>query len=82
MRHGIVGAIILVCASASLARAQAFADLKRAAVDYSKSDLTPAMPCENLSRFTAPDIAMVSISIAAMRGIETPRIVIVPTTST
>src|SRR5215510_6294916 len=68
MRHGIVGAIILVCASASLARAQAFADLKRAAVDYSKSDLTPAMPCENLSRFTAPDIATVQARMVPDTG--------------
>lgn len=68
MRHGIVGAIILVCASASLARAQAFADLKRAAVDYSKSDLTPAMPCENLSRFTAPDVATVQARMVPDTG--------------
>ena len=38
MRHAILGAIVLDCASASLARAQAFADLKTAAVDYSKSE--------------------------------------------
>src|SRR5262245_38985305 len=68
MRHGIVGAIILVCASASLARAQAFADLKRAAVDYSKSHLTPAMPCEHLSRFTAPDIATVQARMVPDAG--------------
>src|SRR5215467_16387990 len=68
MRHGIAGALILVCASASLARAQAFADLKRAAVDYSRSDLTPAMPCENLSRFTAPDIAMVQARMVPATG--------------
>jgi len=68
MRHAIVGAIILVGASASLARAQAFADLKRAAVDYSKSDLTPAMPCENLSRFTAPEITTVQARMVPATG--------------
>src|SRR5215831_20455210 len=68
MRHAIAGVTILVCASASLARAQAFADLKRGAVDYSKSDLTPAMPCENLSRFAAPDIATVQAHMVPATG--------------
>ncbi len=68
MRHAILGAIVLVCASASLARAQAFADLKTAAVDYSKSDLTPAVPCENLARFTAPDIATMQARMVPAAG--------------
>jgi hypothetical protein len=68
VRHPIAGAILLVCASASPARAQAFADLKGAAVDYSKSDLTPAMPCENLSRFTSPDIPMVQARMVPAAG--------------
>jgi len=68
MRRSIAGAIILVCASANLVRAQAFADLKKAAVDYSKSDLTPMMPCENLSRFTSPDIAVVQARMVPAAG--------------
>ena len=56
MRQAMAGAILLVCASEGVAHAQAFADLKKAVVDYSKSELTPTMPCENLARFTAPDI--------------------------
>jgi feruloyl esterase len=68
MRYTIAGAIVLVCASAGLARAQAFADLKSAAVDYSKSDLTPSMPCENLARFTAPDIATVQARMVPATG--------------
>jgi tannase/feruloyl esterase len=71
MRHTIAGAIILVCASANIVRAQAFADLKGAAVDYSKSDLTPSMPCENLARFTAPDIASVHARMVPATG-DTP----------
>ena len=68
MRHAILGAIILSCASASLARAQAFADLKTAAVDYAKSSLTPAMPCENLTKFTAPDIATIQARMVPAAG--------------
>src|SRR5215510_5892164 len=59
MRHAMAGAILLVCAGDGVAHAQAFADLKKAAVDYSKSELSPTMPCENLARFTAPDIVRV-----------------------
>jgi feruloyl esterase len=68
MRHAIAGALLLACASPNVARAQAFADLKKAAVDYSKSDLTPVMPCENLSRFTSPDIAIVRAHMVPAAG--------------
>jgi feruloyl esterase len=68
MRHAIAGALLLVCARPNPARAQAFADLKKAAVDYSKSDLTPVMPCENLSRFVSPDIASVQAHMVPAAG--------------
>src|SRR5580765_4607130 len=68
MRHAILGAVIVIGASASPARAQAFADLKTAAVDYSKSDLTPAMPCENLAKFSAPDIMTVQARMVPAAG--------------
>src|SRR5437867_12807630 len=68
MRLTILGTIVLVCATANLARAQAFADLKTAAVDYSRSELTPAVPCENLTRFTAPDVATVQAHMVPAAG--------------
>ena len=68
MRLSIGLAVILSCGSAGMARAQAFADLKSAAVDYSKSELTPAMPCENLSKFTTPDIMTVQARMVPASG--------------
>src|SRR5690242_7830958 len=68
MRHAVVGAVVLVCASAGFARAQAFADLKAASVDYSKSELSPAMPCENLARFASADNATVQARMVPAAG--------------
>jgi len=59
---GVFGAAILI--SATPARAQAFADLKSALVDYSKADIDPRKACEALGKFKAKEI--VQIAAAAM----------------
>ncbi|MGH9646911.1 MAG: tannase/feruloyl esterase family alpha/beta hydrolase, partial [Bryobacteraceae bacterium] len=46
------------------ARAQAFADVKSALVDYSKADLQPHKTCEDLGKFKSKEI--VQIAAAAM----------------
>jgi len=59
---GVFGAAVLI--SATPARAQAFADLKSALVDYSKADIDPRKACEALGKFKAKEI--VQIAAAAM----------------
>ncbi len=51
---------IVMCATATPARAQAFADLKSALVDYSKADLSPRKACEALSMFKSKEIVEIS----------------------
>jgi feruloyl esterase len=55
-------AAALIALSAPPARAQAFADLKSALVDYSKADIEPRKACETLSRFKAKEIAQIGAS--------------------
>ncbi len=52
-------AMIWVAASVP-AQAQAFADLKSALVDYSKSDASPRKPCETLASFKSKDLAKIT----------------------
>jgi len=62
----VLGAAALVAATAAPARAQAFADLKSALVDYSKSDLEPRKACEALGQFKSKEIAQITaLAIAA-----------------
>ena len=49
-------AAVLMAAGAAPARAQAFADLKSALVDYSKADLAPRKACEALANFKSKEI--------------------------
>jgi feruloyl esterase len=58
------GTAILIAISPTAARAQAFAGLKSALVDYSKADIGPHKACEELSKFKAKEIAQ--IAAAAM----------------
>ena len=57
-------AVILVALGTPSARAQAFADLKSALVDYSKADLQPHKTCEDLGKFKSKELAQ--IAAAAM----------------
>jgi feruloyl esterase len=45
---------------ATAARAQAFADLKTALVDYSKADIGPGKTCEAIGSFKSKDIAQIT----------------------
>ncbi len=53
----VAGAALLAVGGARPLQAQAFADLKSALVDYSKSDLAPRKACEAMGSFKAKDIA-------------------------
>jgi len=44
-------------------RAQDFADLKRALVDYSKAENEPRKACEALARFKSKEIARISATM-------------------
>jgi len=57
-----LGALLTV-ATAAPARAQAFAELKNALVDYSKADLEPRKACDALGRFQAKDIAQITATM-------------------
>jgi hypothetical protein len=52
------GAAVLI--SATPARAQTFADLKSALVDYSKADIEPRKACEALGKFKAKEIVQIA----------------------
>jgi len=47
------------------ARAQAFADLKSALVDYSRADLAPKKSCEAIGKFKSKDIAQIRAEAVA-----------------
>lgn len=51
---------LLILSVAPKASAQAFADLKTSAVDYSISENMPRKPCETLSQFKAKDLSQIS----------------------
>ncbi len=55
----VLGIAALMAASVTTVRAQAFADLKTALVDYSKADLEPGEPCEALGKFKAKEIVQI-----------------------
>jgi feruloyl esterase len=53
-------AIFMFTAAATPCRAQAFADLKTALVDYSTSNLEPRKACDYLAKFKSKDIAQIT----------------------
>jgi feruloyl esterase len=62
----LVGAAILTTSAATSARAQAFADLKTALVDYSRADKEPRKTCAALNKFKSKEIAQITaVMIAA-----------------
>jgi hypothetical protein len=58
--NAVVGAAILMAAVAVPGRAQAFADLKIALVDYSQADLAPREACEALGKFNSKEVAQIA----------------------
>lgn len=75
--------ITLLAASAAVwttvgsppARAQAFAELKSALVDYSKSELSPRKTCDAMAKFKSKDIAEIHAiempAVVAQNGLQT-----------
>src|SRR5215471_13424684 len=53
----------LIVVIPTAARAQAFADLKSALLDYSKADFEPGKPCEALGKFTSKDISQITAAV-------------------
>src|SRR5215831_12291901 len=56
----LFGITIFMVSSSTPARAQAFANVKNALVDYSKADTQPRKDCEALSKFKTKDIAQIT----------------------
>jgi feruloyl esterase len=54
---------LAVAAMAAPAQGQAFADLKSALVDYSKSDLEPRKACDALGQFKSKEIASITATV-------------------
>jgi hypothetical protein len=55
--------VVLIAAAPVPARAQAFAELKTALVDYSKADIEPHKACEELGKFRSRDIAQIRAAV-------------------
>ena len=64
MLSAVFVAASLMAVAPAPARAQAFADVKSALVDYSKADIQPRKTCEDLGKFKSKEI--VQIAAAAM----------------
>ena len=56
----IIGAAIFIATAVAPARAQAFADVKMALVDYSKADIEPRKTCEAMSEFKSKEIVQIT----------------------
>jgi feruloyl esterase len=57
--------VAAVIAAAAPARAQAFADLKSALVDYSKAEIEPRKACETLGKFKSKEIVQIAAAMTA-----------------
>src|SRR5262245_50046517 len=55
-----VAITVLIAGTPAPLRAQAFAELKSALVDYSKADVEPRKLCEELGKFKSKDIAHIT----------------------
>jgi hypothetical protein len=55
--------VFLIATVANSARAQAFADLKSALVDYSKADLEPRKACDALGQFKSKEISQIAAAV-------------------
>src|SRR5450631_4502150 len=65
-----ITAAVLMAVAANPVRAQVFADLKSALVDYSKADVEPRMACETLGKFKSKEIVQIAAAaIPAAAGV-------------
>src|SRR5690348_10770480 len=76
MNHAtLLNRVVLAAAGLSIvasvpAHGQAFADLKSALVDYSKSDIAPRKACDDLGKFKNKEIVQMAASaIPATNGV-------------
>jgi Tannase and feruloyl esterase len=56
----LVAVAVVTAIGSTSAKAQAFADLKSAAADYSKADMSPRKSCESLAKFKSQDITEIT----------------------
>ncbi len=56
----VLGAAILLAATARPSRAQVFADAKRAFVNYSRADIEPRKECEKLGKYKSEEIVQIT----------------------
>jgi hypothetical protein len=61
----MIGAAVLATAAVTPVRAQVFADVKKALVDYSKSDIEPKKDCEALNNFKSKEIVQITAAAIA-----------------
>jgi hypothetical protein len=65
-----IGAAVWTASGTIPARAQAFADLKSALVDYSKAESEPHKACESLGKFKSKEIATImAVAMPAAAGV-------------
>src|SRR5262252_10276521 len=57
--------VLLIAVAPIPARAQAFADVKTALVDYSKAEIEPRKSCEEIGKFKSKDIAQLAAATMA-----------------
>jgi len=67
---GIAGSLTLIVIAAALssAHAQAFTDVKSAAVDYARAEAVPRLSCDAIGRYTSEDIAEIHATAVAADG--------------
>jgi len=67
--RAVAGGVLLVCATAGIARGQAFANLKASIVDYSKSDTGPRISCDQLATtFKSDEIVEIKAALIPASG--------------
>ncbi len=59
----IISAALLMNGGVNSARAQAFSEVKKALVDYSKADLMPIKTCEAMSQYKSKEIVKITAAI-------------------
>ena len=62
--QNIIALVAAVCIAAPApARAQAFAEVKTALVDYSKTNIDPQKACKELGKYKSKDIAQIAAAV-------------------
>ena len=67
-RSAVLGVAFWMALGTMPARAQAFADLKSALVDYSKADMQPRKACEDLGKFKSKELVQMTAATMPATG--------------